>query len=205
MVLHQYIVIGFLNLLAAMSPGPDFAIVTRNALISHKHGTLTALGIAIGVVLHVLVCSTFLLFIQSKQLILVLHLLGGAYLIYLGVSTLKSQSIVPISDSCVMVEKKYSIAWLEGFLTNISNPKCALFFISIFTATFDHSLSWCAIIFLATELFFIIFFWFALLSFGINQSFFRQLLGQFQWLLMKALAVFLLLLGFYFWFSLLFK
>ena len=204
-MLHQYVVIGFLNLLAAMSPGPDFAIVTRNALLSHRHGIMTALGIALGVVIHVLVCSTALSLIQSKPVLFVLHMLGGVYLIYLGWTSIQLRLMQSFGSVKEPTEKKYFIAWLEGFLTNISNPKCALFFISIFTTTFHQTISWYVTTVLATELFLIIFAWFTLLSFGINQAFFHSLLIRFQWLLMKILGVFLLLLGFYFWVSVFFS
>ena len=81
--------LGILNLLAAMSPGPDFAVVTKNTLLhDRKSGVLTALGIAVAVMIHVTYCLLGLavIIMHVRWLFDVISIVGGLYLAYLGVN-----------------------------------------------------------------------------------------------------------------------
>lgn len=124
-----------ITLLAVVSPGPDFAMVTRNSLLlSRRAGVLTALGIGLGVLVHVTytLVGVGLLILQSLWLFNAIKLAGAAYLVYLGVKMLRSRpagelnatQAVPLSDLAAL---------RTGFLTNALNPKTMLFVISAFT------------------------------------------------------------------------
>ena len=83
-----------ITLLAVISPGPDFAMVTRNSLLlSRRAGVLTAVGIGLGVLVHVAytLLGLGLLIQQSLWLFNAIKLLGAAYLVYLGLKMLRSQ------------------------------------------------------------------------------------------------------------------
>jgi threonine/homoserine/homoserine lactone efflux protein len=82
-----------ITILAVISPGPDFAMVTRNSLLlSRRAGLLTALGIGGGVLVHVAytILGVGILIQQSIWLFNALKLVGAAYLIWLGVRMLRT-------------------------------------------------------------------------------------------------------------------
>lgn len=83
-----------ITLLAVISPGPDFAIVSRNSLmLSRRAGVLTALGIGAGVLIHVAytLVGVGLLIQSSLWPFNTIKLIGAVYLIYLGVKMLRSK------------------------------------------------------------------------------------------------------------------
>ncbi|KFJ13211.1 lysE type translocator family protein [Delftia acidovorans] len=130
----EWIAVVTITLLAVISPGADFAMVTRNSLLrSRRAGLLTALGIGLGVLVHVgyTLLGVGLLMQQSTWLFDVVKLLGAAYLIYLGVTMLRSrpegdlpgQPVAALSDMAAL---------RMGFLTNALNPKTTVFVVSLF-------------------------------------------------------------------------
>src|SRR3989344_5836798 len=69
--LIQFITVAVLHFLALMSPGPDFIMVTRNSLsYSRKVGILTALGLSLGMVVHVTYSLVGLAYIISQSVII---------------------------------------------------------------------------------------------------------------------------------------
>lgn len=139
--LATFMTIGALNCMAMLSPGPDFAIILRNSLsYSRRVGVFTALGIALGTVLHI----TYLLFglgalvKQSIALFTLMKVAGSAYLIWIGIKAIKSKK--EQGESGVANAKKDVSDWValrQGFLTNALNPKCILYFLSVFTLVID--------------------------------------------------------------------
>lgn len=123
-----------ITLLAVISPGPDFAMVTRNSLLlSRRAGVLTAVGIGLGVLVHVAytLLGLGLLIQQSLWLFNAIKLLGAAYLVYLGLKMLRSQ---PVGDAPEVAVAPLSDAQAlrTGFLTNALNPKTTVFMVSLF-------------------------------------------------------------------------
>jgi threonine/homoserine/homoserine lactone efflux protein len=113
-----------ITVLAVISPGPDFAMVTRNSLLlSRRAGVLTALGISLGVLLHVAytLLGVGLQVQQSLWMFRTLQLAGAAYLVWLGIGMLRARpqaaaaapSATPLSDRAAL---------RTGFLTNALNP-----------------------------------------------------------------------------------
>lgn len=123
-----------ITILAVISPGPDFAMVTRNSLLlSRRAGLLTALGIGGGVLVHVTytILGVGILIQQSIWLFDALKLVGAAYLIWLGIRMLRTK---PVSDepSAPAVALSDFAALRTGFLTNALNPKTTIFVVSLF-------------------------------------------------------------------------
>lgn len=123
-----------ITLLAVISPGPDFAMVTRNSLLlSRRAGVLTALGIGLGVLVHVAytLLGLGLLIQQSLWLFNAIKLAGAAYLVYLGLKMLRAQ---PVGDGpdAVAAPLSDAAALRTGFLTNALNPKTTVFMVSLF-------------------------------------------------------------------------
>jgi RhtB (resistance to homoserine/threonine) family protein len=126
-----------ITVLAVVSPGPDFAMVSRNSLLlSRRAGVLTALGIGGGVFVHVgyTLLGLGLLIQQSLWLFNAIKLAGAAYLIYLGIRMMRAK---PGADAATGQEPDAAAvsdlaALRMGFLTNALNPKTTVFIVSLF-------------------------------------------------------------------------
>lgn len=126
------------HLIALTSPGPDTAVVLRQvSLYGRKEGYKTSIGIGIGIYIHcVLAVNGISLIIISNDLYkFMISLVGGAYILFLGISMLKSDlREVPVVQN-KSLENANSI--LNGLITNIFNVKAFLFFVSLFAVLID--------------------------------------------------------------------
>lgn len=124
-----------LTLLAVISPGPDFAMVTRNALtLTRRAGVWTAAGIACGVVIHVTVALAGLgiLLATVPQAMAVLRLAGAGWLAWLGLRMILNAA--PMAENAGPAPAVSDrAAWRMGFWTNALNPKTAVFVLSLFS------------------------------------------------------------------------
>jgi RhtB (resistance to homoserine/threonine) family protein len=129
---------------ALMSPGPDLLVVMTNTLQGRtRDGVLTAAGIATGLVFHMGYCigGLGLLLVNYQSLYIAVKWLGSLYLLYLGVNSLKSKGTdlhrrAVLRNSAVSVDTHM---YQRGFLTNLLNPKAALFFVALFSQILDPS------------------------------------------------------------------
>lgn len=142
--LSGLLTIAVVSLLAAISPGPDFFIVLRNSMVySRRCGLMTALGISCALIVHL--CYTLvgigLLIAESPFLYTLLKYVGVLYLFYLGtrgiLSSFKMGSTSHEAYTKSSTELSSRAAFMQGVLTNLLNPKCALFFISLFSQFID--------------------------------------------------------------------
>ena len=120
-------------LLGAMSPGPSLAVVLKSSLgDSHRAGYITAIAHGAGVGLYGLLTVTGLgvVVTRSPALFLAIQLLGGIYLIYLGVNSLRSSGS-PNQKS--EIDSRNHNAALRGFLVAFLNPKLAVFMLALFS------------------------------------------------------------------------
>jgi RhtB (resistance to homoserine/threonine) family protein len=122
-------------LIGAMSPGPDFVIVTRNAALSGRRaGMACALGIAAGVFVWSVVTALGIagLLAASAVAFTVVKLAGAAYLVFLGVRALlaaRRSGVAPAAGAASRTAP--AVAFRHGLLTNLLNPKVAVFFIAL--------------------------------------------------------------------------
>ncbi|MGW4246430.1 LysE family translocator [Nocardia sp. NPDC004722] len=122
--------------LGSMSPGPDFLIVLRNSVVSGRGaGVASAAGIAVGVFVWALVTAVGVagLLAASAQAYTVVKLLGAIYLAYIGIRALlaaRRGDYRPDPDAAAN-RRGGLIAFRQGLLTNLLNPKCAVFFIAL--------------------------------------------------------------------------
>jgi threonine/homoserine/homoserine lactone efflux protein len=122
----QLIAFAGVSLLLAVTPGPDMAVVTKNALAHGKRGVLlTTTGIAVALAIWVTATAVGLsaLLRSSADLLFVLKLIGAAYLAYLGLSTLVESRRQP-ADLLASAPPPgpASAIFRQGFLSAISNP-----------------------------------------------------------------------------------
>lgn len=128
-----------ITIFAVISPGPDFAMVTRNSLLlSRRAGVLTALGIGGGVCIHVAytILGVGLIIRQSILLFSILKLVGASYLIWLGIKMLRARPTSSVAEASVPALSDLG-ALRIGFLTNALNPKTTVFIVSLFMQVVD--------------------------------------------------------------------
>jgi threonine/homoserine/homoserine lactone efflux protein len=114
-----------------ITPGPDMLyVITRSASEGKKSGIISSLGIASGTIFHILAValglSAFLLAVPAAYDII--RFTGAAYLVYLGIKTLVTKSQITAGESSS--NKKLHSVYLQGLITNLFNPKVALFFLA---------------------------------------------------------------------------
>lgn len=130
--------LALLWLVAVVTPGPNFFAVAQTAAWhSWRRGVVTASGVASGTVVWALAGGLGVrsLFVVAPFLYMALKVAGGCYLIYLGARLLwRSRSAVEGQGSVVAARPTVLSAYRLGLLSNLTNPKTALFVASIFAA-----------------------------------------------------------------------
>jgi threonine/homoserine/homoserine lactone efflux protein len=122
------------GLLLNMTPGPDTAyIIGRSLQLGWRGGAAAALGIGCGCLVHVFGAALGLsaLLMASSTAFAIVKLIGAAYLVYIGVKMLLSrrQEIGAGAGSESGAIMLHQVFW-QGALTNVLNPKVALFFLA---------------------------------------------------------------------------
>lgn len=120
-----------------LTPGPDVLYIVSSALKSGvRAGIVAALGIVSGCFMHVFAAALGVgaLLATSATAFAVLKWVGAAYLMWMGVKLLLAKgggsSIVPAGVSAEVVAVNLWRVFRQGFLTNVLNPKVALFFLA---------------------------------------------------------------------------
>jgi RhtB (resistance to homoserine/threonine) family protein len=178
----QLLTVTLVALLAVISPGPDFVIVTRNSLLySKKVGLFTAWGIVLGTMVWIALSLVGVSLILSKAVIVftVIKYAGVAYLFYIGWKSLRAKPM----DFKEVGEKDKEIsarsAFMTGFLTNLLNAKAALFFVSFFSVVLSPETPVYMQMVYGAEISLIALVWFSLvatvLSIGPVKSFFQRI------------------------------
>ena len=124
------------GLLLNMTPGADTLYIVHHATHGFRKGFYAALGIGAGCIVHALAAALGLsaILAASAQAYMVVKWIGAVYLIYLGLNMLRSaqKSAPKHAEETIATQSSMSaqqIFW-RGFLTNVLNPKVALFFLA---------------------------------------------------------------------------
>lgn len=123
------------GLLLNMMPGPDsLLIMLHSGSQGWRAGSVAALGIGTGTMVHVLAAALGLsaLLSTSAELFTVIKLMGALYLVYLGFSMFwQGAKTPPATNAAVALPVlSYGRIFRQGLLTNVLNPKVALFFLA---------------------------------------------------------------------------
>jgi threonine/homoserine/homoserine lactone efflux protein len=120
------------GLLLNVAPGPDtFYILSRTASGGWRGGAVAALGIGSGCFVHIVAAALGLsaLLAASATAFTVLKWVGGAYLVWMGISMLRTAVQSPETDAQAPRQRLRRV-FAQGFATNALNPKVALFFLA---------------------------------------------------------------------------
>ena len=123
------------GLLLNITPGPDIAyIVGRSVQMGTRGGVAAALGVGVGALVHTAAAAVGIsaILMTSALAFNVLKWAGAAYLVYIGVQMLlaREKGEAVIATAAPRGTHQLRTAFLQGMLTNILNPKVALFFLA---------------------------------------------------------------------------
>lgn len=126
-----------LSLFVVLVPGVDFALITRRTIAHGKlDGLKMVLGLTTGALLHTLTAAVGLsmILMQSALAFEIIRYLGALYLIYLGLSSFIKKKKSTNKDLTNQTEATNKVrngsAYKQGLISNILNPKVALFFLT---------------------------------------------------------------------------
>jgi threonine/homoserine/homoserine lactone efflux protein len=126
-----YAFIGVAAILTIL-PGADMALVTRNVLtLGRRRTLLTVVGICCGCIVHATASALGLsaILATSATAFNVLKTIGAAYLVWIGVQSIRNASS-PVLPSAEPKQRWGLGPFMQGFLTNILNPKVAVFYLT---------------------------------------------------------------------------
>ncbi len=171
--ISTYIIIVSVTFIAMASPGPDFLVTMRNALgVGRASGIATAIGIGCAIFVHVAYSVLGIALIISQSIIIfnIIKYIGAAYLIYMGVMALRSKGWEMNVEKAKNKTKSLTQSFVEGFITNVLNPKATLFFLALFTQVIrpDTPLSWQLIY--GTSIAIMVMGWFSIVSLTLTQA-----------------------------------
>ena len=183
-----------IHAVALISPGPDFAVVTRLSIISGRRtGLWAAAGVATAIGVYVLICAFGLSLVLAALpgLSRALSVAGALYLAWLGLQCLRSQGKLPEAQT----HGRGGKAFVTGFLTNLLNPKAMLYFSAILSQSLTPDLGGADVALLWSLLVAESWLWFALVAFLFSsQRVLDWLRGRLQWF-ERAVGVLLLALA----------
>ena len=186
-----------IHMLAVMSPGPDFIMVIKNAIqYNRKTAVYTALGISLGIGVHIAYSITGVAYVLQKHenIYLTVKILGALYIIYIGVkSMLLKQSDITIKKQNNTRTLKAKEALKIGFITNVLNPKVSLFFLSLFTVIIPPDTPAWVLLSISIMVIVVTFLWFSLISYIFSTHKTIKLYNRYE----KAISIFfgILLIG----------
>ena len=134
---HHIVLFALAGIVLNLTPGPDVLMVVRHALRSGaRAGFFAGLGVAAGCLVHVSAGALGLsaLLAGSSQAFALLKWFGAAYLLYVALGLLRS-ALTPapssfLAEALVQPMATARSVFLQGFGTNVLNPKVALFFLA---------------------------------------------------------------------------
>ncbi|TCS43700.1 LysE family translocator [Reinekea marinisedimentorum] len=149
-LLGLFLTVAFAHFLALLSPGPDFILVVKTALNARRIDAIAiAAGIASANAIYISTCliGVGALIAANSQLMSLLSLAGGAFLIYLAVHALSARkqnyaiadtASLPTSDR---LKSSLTGKFFTGFVSGILNPKNLFFYLSLFTLVLTNDVN----------------------------------------------------------------
>jgi threonine/homoserine/homoserine lactone efflux protein len=131
--IHDLALFVISGLLLNMMPGPDsLLIMTRSATQGWRAGFAATWGIGAGTLIHVMAAAVGLsaVLATSATAFMVVKYVGAAYILYMAWGLLKNRGAAAAADLPAPPALPLRRIFMQGFLTNILNPKVALFFLA---------------------------------------------------------------------------
>ncbi|TKD57930.1 LysE family translocator [Flavobacterium sp. ASW18X] len=131
---NDLLLFGLAALLMVLSPGPNMIYLISRSLSQGKNaGIISLFGVMCGFLFHILMVSFGLtaIFFAIPYAFVVVKFFGVAYLLYLAYNAVKSDTRIFDADKCLKADKPFKLFNI-GLMTNVLNPKMAVFYLSFF-------------------------------------------------------------------------
>ena len=136
--MNNYLNFLFLTFVLVIIPGPDYILITKNTLSNGKlAGFKTILGTCSALMCHTLfsIIGLSAIIVKSAMLYSIVKYVGAFYLIYLGIKSLLTKQVNDYSNHETSNKNFYS----QGLVTNLFNPKIAIFFLTFLPQFVDST------------------------------------------------------------------
>lgn len=185
-------------LAGAMSPGPSFLVVAKNALgQTRAHGVACAVGTGLGVAIFAVLAgfgvTTLIETVPSAFIIF--KFVGGAYLLYLAWRIWGGAKLPLNTQDADTSQTTFSKSFMEGLVTQTSNPKTALVIAGIFAAFVPSNPPENTTLLVAIIAFIIDFSWYAIVAVSLSTTTSRQIYERAKSGFDRAAAIFLGFVG----------
>ncbi|MEO1719136.1 MAG: LysE family transporter [Pseudomonadota bacterium] len=199
-MISAFATLALVHLAAVVSPGPSFLVCSRIALSDGRiAGFAVAGGMALGTLLWALgaLIGLAVLFEQAQWMYQALRIAGGAFLVFIAIQSWRHAGDALPTHQETETSGAISLfaAFRLGLFTQLSNPKVAIFFASIFLAVLPPGsgalgAGVALVIVTANE-----FFWYAAVATGLSSAEPRRLYLSYKAPIERALAIILGLIG----------
>ncbi|WP_369361727.1 LysE family translocator [Priestia megaterium] len=150
--MSQFYMFIIVSLIIIITPGPDFVLVTKNAITVNRHGgRMTSYGVVTGHIIYATASVLGLTTLIAKSMVLfeVIKYTGVVYLLYLGIKAILSRTKnkegqnkefeTKLKDGLQVTQKssKNKTCYLQGLASTLLNPKAIMFYISFLPQFID--------------------------------------------------------------------
>lgn len=138
--MHNFLMFALASLMLNITPGNDMLYVaSRSTGQGIKAGIISSFGIMVGCMVHILaaVVGISAVIARSATAFDIIKYVGAAYLVYLGLRSLLSRKKSSFQLSEQPKQLSYRGIFLQGVVTNVLNPKVALFFLAFLPQFID--------------------------------------------------------------------
>ena len=138
----EFITIALLHLFAVVSPGPDFVLITRQSIRYDRNVAIwSSLGVGVGILFHSFIAITGVVVLVTSNTFLLtsIKIAGAIYLTYLGIISIINSNKIKSLTGDVSVKRENLNGFLAGLITNVTNVKAILFFITVFSVVVDQN------------------------------------------------------------------
>ena len=121
----------FASIVLIITPGPDLIYVLTRGIANGKlSGVVSATGVTAGILVHTVTAALGLAVLLETSTVAfwALKMAGGIYLIYLGYQMMKNKKTIEITENKNSFDMRK--CFIQGFISNVLNPKVALFFVA---------------------------------------------------------------------------
>ncbi|PIT68981.1 LysE family translocator [Bartonella tribocorum] len=139
---HQILTFFIVSFFLVISPRPNMALIIDNATrLGKKNAFTNVLGLCAATYAHgaFSILGVSALILNNKTLFLLVKLMGGCYLLYMGFKSIKSgihslnsKEKISTNEKSIVGKTKLFTSYMDGFLTQILNPKVSIFYIAAF-------------------------------------------------------------------------
>ena len=191
-------VVGVLAI-GVVSPGPSFLFIAqRSASTSRLDGLAASVGMGIGGVVFAMLALLGIhsIFQLLPWLFVFLKILGGAYLIVLGWKIWRgSRTVLSLPTGGLKVHPAPGRSLVLGLVTQLSNPKTAVVYGSIFASLLPAKFSWVFVLWLLPLVFIVECGWYSFVSLALSSSAPRRVYFGFKTVIDRSASVLMGLLG----------